>query len=662
MKKILYIFVAATLLTACNDDFLDKKPLNKLSEKDVFSNAALIESYVNGMYAVVPDYFEEGNVACITDEGFFRYGGTSTNYIARGLMTPDNVMYMSEGGGAHNSRTTTLNIWNRAYTYIRNMNDFFEQVKDNTVLEESVKKRLSGEVYFLRAWAYFNLVQRFGGVPLITTLYKVGDTYDVKRSDFDTCIDFILSDLSKAKALLPDKAAVLGRVSKDACLALESRVTLWAASPLFNDPAYTTSSLTHGAYSLAKWTRARDAAKAIVDRADVDFAYELGATYDDFWKNTASKEVIWAKFFNINAGKSAQLYYSPVYFNGWIGILPTEVMVAEFEMAATGKKIFETGSGYDPAHPWDGRDPRFYKIICPPNGIYRDSTFNNMIYYDKYKFDGTNPVDVTSDNYLAKVTYDHIGRFLWNTSSDSGYNLKKWHIEKSEVSESVNTTIMQPWFRLAEMYLNYAEACYMTGDEAGCRNYINKVRGRADVMMPEITDSGANLYDRLIQERRIELCYECGFRYFDLRRWKLASFFENVPIYGIRTLAFPHGGTAGYALTDSYGKDVKVLYRIAEKYNPSAPQRDYYNTNNTSAGKPNAKQVTYVYNGRTYKIDNNIVTYPWLGENYVVDYGNCTDCNMSPQKNFPERQYFMPIPRNEITKSNNTIEQNPGYN
>lgn len=115
MKKILHILAAAAVFFSCSDDFLDKKPLDKLSEEDVFNNDALAEAYVNSFYVAIPDPFTEGNIGCCSDEGFFRYGGTSTNYIARGQMTPDNVMYMSEGGAAHNTRMTFRNIWNRRW-------------------------------------------------------------------------------------------------------------------------------------------------------------------------------------------------------------------------------------------------------------------------------------------------------------------------------------------------------------------------------------------------------------------------------------------------------------------------------------------------------------------------------------------------------------------
>ena len=161
MKKIYILMVAALALVACKDGFLDKTPLDKLSEDAVFNSDALAESYVNALYTVLPDPYQEGNVGCITDEGYFRYGGTSTRYIASGFMDPDNVMYMKEGGNAHNTRTTILNIWNRTYEWIYRMNYFLSYIDEKgTKMSEAAKDRLTGEVYFLRAWSYFLLIQR----------------------------------------------------------------------------------------------------------------------------------------------------------------------------------------------------------------------------------------------------------------------------------------------------------------------------------------------------------------------------------------------------------------------------------------------------------------------------------------------------------------------
>ena len=92
--------------------------------------------------------------------------------------------------------------------------------------------------------------------------------------------------------------------------------------------------------------------------------------------------------------------------------------------------------------------------------------------------------------------------------------------------------VRQIFFRLGEIYLNYAEAEFELGHEDVCRTYLNKVRGR--VSMPDIpaTVTGEDLKKRIYNERRVELAFE-EHRYFDLRRWKLAMEIENRPIYGV---------------------------------------------------------------------------------------------------------------------------------
>jgi hypothetical protein len=605
MFKILFFAAAALCIGgACSKNYLDRQPHDKLSETDIYTNADLLEDYINSFYTVVPDPFTEGNISCITDEAFFRYGGTSTNYIERGLITPDTFMYQYENGYAHNTRTTFLNIWNRAYTGIHNMNEVLSRIDGLTFIPVEKRNQLKGETLFFRAWAYGNLIERFGGVPLISKVYNLGEEYNEKRATFDQCMDFILNDLHQAEDLLPAKAVDQGRVGSDVCLAFESRITLIAASKLFNDPANPTDNEFHGAYSEAKWTRALKASKAIVDRADVDGAYSL-AKYEDIWKDTSCPEIIWAKFFSKTAGNKAQLFYAPDFFGGWTSCEPCEALVLDYEMAATGKKIFEEGSGYDPSKPWVGRDPRFYMSIIYPDCTFRDSVYANHVYYD------------------AKGVRTAKGKFWRNESDDTGYNLRKWHIEGQPVSQSENNTIMFPWMRLAEMYLNYAECAYRTGDEATCRTYINKVRKRAGVNMPLVNDSGDALFDRLINERRVELAFET-FRYFDLRRWKLADFYENVPAMGIVVAEVSGQGTQ---------------YRVAQLGGLTS--------------KPDIGKA-WVYSGN-YKY-----TYRYRDKDYVIDYGYCHSMQ-GTQKHFTNKMYLCPIPQNEIIKGNGNLIQNPDY-
>ncbi len=656
MKKryltILSVMAAVTMVS-CQDDFLDKQPLDKLSEEAVFNSAALCESYVNALYNVLPDPFQEGNIGTISDEGFFRYGGSSTRYIADGSMTPSNVMYEEEGGQAHNTRTTTLNIWNRAYEWIYRMNYLLNYINENgTEMDDESRDRLVGEVYFLRAWAYYNLIQRYAGVPIITKTYGLDDEYNAKRDNFDDCVDFILKDLESAEKLLPEKEnCVLGRINKDIVLALRCRVTMLAASPLFNDPENPTGSIFRGQYDFnGKWERAYKAAKAIVERADVDGAYSLDDTYDGFWKDVNSPELIWAKYFisnadpDVNSTKKAQLYYSVVYFNGWTSFNPTQAMMLDYEMT-NGKKIFEPDSGYDPDHPFENRDPRFYYSCAAPFSKYCNTDNegyheNELLLYLLYE-------NTTIDDFAAGKTepaWTSRGTHLWHATNTMGLELNKWYIPEKPITESEVGNVLYPWFRLGEMYLNLAECAYMLGYEDECRTYINKVRQRADVMMPEVTETGEALWDRVVNERRIELAFEF-IRYFDLRRWKTAEFYENIPFAGMRTMILKNGAQAD------------TVYRVVRPYDESRNNTCYYWTNSKE------RQDYITANGKDIEC---VITYKWLGKEYKVDYGDCCLTVSPTQKYFPKNgdvypNYLMPIPANEMAKANGTLVQNPGY-
>ena len=538
MKKYISILIFAALaLTACNDGFLDKKPLDKLSEDAVFNSDALAEAYVNALYTVLPDPFQEGNVGCITDEGYFRYGGTSTRYIASGFMDPDNVMYINEGGQAHNTRTTILNIWNRTYQWIYRMNYFLQYVDEKgSAMSESAKQRLCGEVYFLRAWSYFLLIQRYSGVPIITRPHGLSDDFTVERSNFDDCVDFILDDIEKAYSMLPEKDETQrGRINKDVALALKSRLTLVAASKLFNDPENPQGSIFRGTYSADKWQRAFDAAKAIVDRADVDGAYALDDEYSGIWTDVESPELIWAKYFiatsdaNDNYTKKAQLLYTVEYYNGWEAFHPTQAAQIDFEMK-NGKKWFEEGSGYDASHPYANRDPRVYYCIAAPFYPYGSTDKKGNLKEDPlllyYQYD-----NMTRDDFLLSTNATEPGyssKAKHTTSGNhAGLELYKWYIPTSYISESQTGSLLYPWFRLAEMYLIRAEAKAETGDLRGALDDLHVVRsrvglGRLEAMNPglNLTSNKENLINEILRERNCEIGAECGDRLYDMVRRK----------------------------------------------------------------------------------------------------------------------------------------------
>lgn len=694
MKKIALFFAAAALLTACNDGFLDKKPLNKLSEEAVFNSDALAESYVNAFYTVLPDPFTEGNIGCISDEGFFRYGGTSTRYIADGSMTPSSIIPMEDGGPAHNTRTTYLNIWNRAYEYIYRMNYFIRYVEEKgSAMTEAAKTRLLGEAYFLRAWAYTNLIERYGGVVIVDKPHEdLGSDFAETRAKFDDCVTFINQDLDRAYELLPDKGGTAaGRVHKDCVLALRCRMTLIVASPLFNDPNFPEGGIFRGAYSTQKYQDAFDAAKAICDRADVEGAYSLDDTYDGYWEDINSPEIIWGKFFlqSSNQPHKAQLLYSMMHFGGggWESFNPTQAMWLDYEMK-NGKKIFEEGSGYDPRHPFKGRDPRFDYCVVYPTKIYkwtdkdggaREDELNIYCVYENKTLDDFMAGTDADGNKKKEPVSSKKSKDLIDLTNTGGSGLLKWYLPDKYISESMIGNVVWPWFRLGEMYLNMAEAAYYCGKEDVCRDYLNKVRDRADVMMPHVTESGTDLWDRVVNERRIELAYE-AFRYFDTRRLKIAPMWENVPFAGFRTLII----TKDKEFNPETSKS-DTIYRCAQPAEFVNKDRVFYwgNTDEREGyiAKNNGNDVCF------------IVNYKWLGKTYTVDYGEAILTISPTQKWFPDAarsirpqsgeltctneagkedpanypNYLMPIPQPEIDKTYDKeggvhkIVQNPGY-
>ena len=644
MKKILMIFAAVALFASCNDGFLDKVPLDKLTEEAVFNSPQLAESYVNAIYPVIPDPFQEGNISSITDESFFQWGGTSTRYMYDGRLSPSMIIYIDEGGQAHNSRTTTLNIWNRAYEFIYKMNYFLDKVtSEDSKLEKEAADRLMGEVYCLRAWAYYNLIQRYSGVPIIKVPHRLDcEDFTVDRSNFDDCVDFILEDLDKAEALLPSKeAGKRGKVNKDVALAIRARVTLLAASKLFNDPLSPEPTIFKGAYDYdGKWKRAFDACKAVVDRADTDGAYALDDKYSDYWKDVDSPELIWAKYFVVTEDiDKAQLYYSQEYYNGWSSMKPTQALLIDYEMK-NGKKFFEEGSGFDPKKPFANRDPRFYDSVETPFSIFgttEDGTYNEYELQMYYLYKNVTMADFEK----GKAAPDHtsITKDLVNEATHAGLGCHKWYDPLKPITDKQTITPFYPWFRLGEFYLDYAEAAYMCGKEDICREYINKVRRRAG--MPDVTESGESLWDRVVNERRIELAFEFT-RYFDVRRWMVADFYENVPIAGMKTMVFENGAK----------KD--TVYRMARLSSDVNKNTSYYWDNSDAR----EKYITANY-GRDIQTK---WTYRWLGKDYEIDYGECLVTISPTQKIFyPEKNYLMPIPETEIKKSQNKIQQNPGY-
>ncbi len=547
MKNKLFIIIMIALfpLSSCNDIF-DVMPKDAISEANVWEDEALMRAYINACSAsaYTQGLFRTTQIGHASDELHSIKGSVYYNIITRGELTADNV----------SSVHAYLNNWSDAYALIREINLFFEKAEDSPINDDA-KEEMIGEMKFMRAFLYSQLIWRYAGVPLITTVYGLDDDdYTVTRDSYDDCVDFIVSELDEAIGMLPDQQTGdnLGKASADAARALKSRVLLYAASPLNNS-----------SNDVTKWEAASNAAKALINTR-----YSLNDDYQSTFLEDNS-EIIFARYHTQSSELALSLQVGRNGDNGWGSDSPTQNLVNDYEMSNGEMPLLEDGtvnpvSGYDPADPYTGRDPRFYASIL---------------------YDGSVWMGRETETFLPGGMDSGEGPVAsWN-ASQSGYYLKKFVPEDIPPTGS-SLYATSPWimFRYAEILLNYAEAQFQLGHEDVARQYINEVRSRASVNMPDVpgTISGDALEKRIQNERRIELVFE-GHRYFDVRRWKIAGETESKNILGVSIIN--DGGT------------------------------------------------------KTYNFEKNLIT-----------------------RNWDSRLYLLPIPREEIDRSLNSLEQNSGYN
>lgn len=515
MKFIKYIFLVVIAVSSCNK--LDLTPKDKISETDTWRDPALIQLYVNACYNSMLHGFQQDLFPSACDDAFNIHGPGNLAIVQKGELTADNVTSIS----------TKINYFDFAYDYIRTINIFFSKI-EAAPGDEAFKDATTGEMKFIRAYLYANLIWRYSGVPIITKVFGLHDDFTVERASYDDCVKFIVTELDEAVKLLPADQPddQKGRASANACLALKSRVLLYAASAL-NNPNH----------DKAKWQAAADAANALLN-----VGYQLNPDYQQTFLED-NNEIIFARHFTQANSTEFNLWQGRNGSNGWMSQNPTQNIVNSYEMKATGKRpytvnpdgslVLNQNSGYDPSHPYVGRDPRFDASIIHDGTVWAGRTTET--------YHGGMDSPESSTGYNASLT---------------SYAYKKFLIENiPPVGSTLRPT--NPWifFRYAEILLNYAEAEFELGNEVIAREYLNKVRSRPGVKMPPVTENGAALRDRIQNERRVELAFE-GHRFFDVRRWKIASEVLNQPLLRMDIVKATNG-TKTYTIKKLY--DSKFL-------------------------------------------------------------------------------------------------------
>ena len=506
-KKYLYIAVigAAVMASACKKNYLDILPSDSVSNTAILSDSSLFEAYVFARYMGIKIIDKEGEG---TPPGFgraFEYSMWSSNTDESIYNNDDGSWLIQQGRIAPENLGNAGAFWGRSYRGIRDCNWGLAGI-DKVTMSASHKNAMIGELKFIRAYRYHDLIRNYGGVPMIgDKVYSLSDNYTdaatYTRSSIKDCIAYAVSELDKAAAVLPQDNSgtwVLGRATKGAALALKARLLLYAASPLYNTDT---------------WANAAAAAKAVMNLGKYSIQSDYSSLFID--PGMASNEIIFGRQYTITAPHvRMEIANGPNGYGGWAGNTPLQNLVDDYQMN-NGKDITDAGSGYDATKPYVNRDARFYATVLCNGASYRGSTI------DAYSPGGKDSKDGPSN---------------WNTTK-TGYYLRKFMNDNDPIDNPWSSAGQQPWIyiRYAEVLLNYAEAQNeAVGPDASVYSAVNLVRQRASVGMPALPAglSQSQMRDAIRKERRVELAFE-EHRFYDVRRWKIADVVEGAPAGGM---------------------------------------------------------------------------------------------------------------------------------
>ncbi|MCL3780656.1 RagB/SusD family nutrient uptake outer membrane protein [Prolixibacteraceae bacterium JC049] len=462
MRNTIILLVLFIGFYSC-DDYLDRDPLDKIAETSIFQDESLCQAYLYNVYSKLNHplgyYYMTDNC---TDNGRTKSGWISSQkVVVPGLMSATNI-------------PGEMGSWKNSYKAIRLANDFIEKLEASK-LDADFKQLKLAEARWLRAEFYFELVKRFGDVPLIKVAQKSGDDLAVSRTPAADVWKFIDEELDAIDEILPLKAdSKNGLATREACWALGSRAMLYAKN----------------------WSKCIDYSKRIISGG----AFQLNADYGALFASYGGdKEVIFEILFDgpANKGHHFDLYNLPFSYRADWGSQtnPTQELVDAYCMA-NGKAINEAGSGYDANNPYVGREPRFYATILYHGAKFKGKVMNTI------SPDGEDAINKTG---LHSIT---------------GYYIKKYCDEKLPFGPLKNDSkISWKMFRLAEIYLNLAEAeNEANGPNETVLNSLKAIRDRVNLPNVSASLSKDEMRTAIRKERRVELAFEDQ-RWWDLIRW-----------------------------------------------------------------------------------------------------------------------------------------------
>lgn len=590
-KNILSIFSLCALmgLSGCNA-FLELEPLDKVSPDQLLETEGGVKALLANIYTMIP--MEDFNYR--PNAGFNQRGYDGVNETTNLAFLTDEA---TRSDGGVDIGYEGFNYW--SYGDIRQVNIFMQNVekaKEAGTISVADADRMTGEAHFARAYMYYGLVKRYGGVPLIDKVqdddYADGGPGAVavsRSTELDTW-KFVLNECTLAAATLPDatSGSDLYRVTKWAAYALKSRVALHAASvakywnlaPLAGEAV--TQKLVGGMTSAdadAFYKECIEASKFLIENSGKSLykpapatVKEAASNFQALFLNDQNEEIIFSKAYlngttNTNQGHSyAQFNILPqvnpgaLKYGRFNPMLEIVDLFEDYTDDGTGKsaKIVTRTDGNEDAYianfhnmnnasvvntlmsvpfvkyndlyePFANKDARLLASVVVPGSSYAGTEIiiqggfikdnNSYVAYsnESTQKNGTTYYALGAEGETMFSGFNNVNSGEDANWTATGFGVRKYMPEGESMSpDRLSSTTSYIDMRLAEVYLNYAEAVVENGSGFGdkelAENYLNALRRRAGH-----TDRISLTLESVLKERRVEMAFE-GKRFWDMNR------------------------------------------------------------------------------------------------------------------------------------------------
>lgn len=552
--------VILIVLSGCDGLFRDV-PNNKLSQDPIWENQLLLDEYVLPWYRNMSNGFSVYMPTTALIKGAGRefmpwYGDQITvsksdwYNTAYGDILKSNMSEITRRG---------LVNWSNCYTRIQSVNLLLQN--EDKIPSGEHKKRVLGEAHFFRAYYYYLLLRQYGGVLLIKENYDpLNDSKKFSRASYEEMVRFITEEADLAVSLLDAEltAANIGRATKGAALMLKAKTSFWAASDIFQNKEKSFLGFPDDR-SDAMLTSAKNTYDELM-KLSYSLVPIAGTTqkditeqYRQIFLTKNSQESIWEVQhsndgdFSDGFGHKLDREASSSFFGGTTAAYtPTQNHVDEYGM--------RDGQAYDPAHPYDNRDYRFYANVLYDGCTYRDHVME--IHYNK-----------VAGKEVAGADLTPYGTSTTAAVTRTGYYMGKFVNEKQKIDNDETYASSQNYiiWRYAEVLLDYAEIDFKQNRPDEALKKINKIRER--VHMNPLTSI---TWQDIVNERRIEMAFE-ETTYWDLLRWGIAverMSGETNPLKAMKIVK-EEGKAPVYTISDmnKYPKRVRE-FRSMQYYTP----------------------------------------------------------------------------------------------